>query len=101
MVDSTVVETSTIEPTTITDDILVETTTVEETTTTEDVVSTNNENMSTDGILLTTEYYTITLPSWWKGKYGYEIYEEVASSFTSHGLCFRRSKAYLRYSNNC
>jgi hypothetical protein len=75
LVDSTVVETSTIEPTTITDDILVETTTVEETTTTEDVVSTNNENMSTDGILLTTEYYTITLPSWWKGKYGYEIYE--------------------------
>lgn len=48
---------------------------MEETTTTEDVVSTNNENMSTDGILLTTEYYTITLPSWWKGKYGYEIYE--------------------------
>ena len=82
LVDSTVVETSTIEPTTITDDILVETTTVEETTTTEDVVSTNNENMSTDGILLTTEYYTITLPSWWKGKYGYEIYETEGHGYS-------------------
>ena len=34
-----------------------------------------NKNILTDGISLKTEYYTITLPSWWKGKYGYEIYE--------------------------